>query len=211
VNLSTSEQHLIDFATGRFGEHVTRFLLAGLGEEVRGQRWDFTITYSDDVGKALKRRVRVIAHGLVGAPALLPRRRDPLVLLALLRLVTKGDQVSSYELSYDQKDVLELLGWGDTQGARDEIDGAVRRYMLLTLEWKKNRAELSRENLSHYLACEKIISGSERFNQEGEGRRMVRVLNRVVFDSNFTERLLRQSLFGINWEDVQLITYAAKR
>lgn len=62
MKLSTSEQQLVDFATGQFGEHMTHFLLAGLGEEVRGRRWQFTITYVGEGGKALQRRVRAITH-----------------------------------------------------------------------------------------------------------------------------------------------------
>jgi hypothetical protein len=139
---------------------------------------------------------------------LLPRQRDPLVLLALLRLLVNGARVSSYELSYGYQDVLKLLGWGNTEQARDEIDEAVRRYTLLTLEWKMSRAELSRASLSYYMASQKIISESYRRKEVAQGSGTVRVLNRIIFNLNFIERLLSHALFGLDWRTVRSLKMA---
>jgi hypothetical protein len=84
LELSTTEQRLIEFAREEFSEFLTRFLLAGLGEESTGRKWKININYAGE-GKSLKRQVQALSHEPEDGTALLPRRRNPLVLLALLR------------------------------------------------------------------------------------------------------------------------------
>src|SRR5436309_1958769 len=90
--LSRPERRLLRFALDTFGEPLSRFLLAGLGEEKVGRRWRFTITYVDDEGAKLKWRVQVITYEPEDGSSCLPRGRDPLVLLALLRLSWRKGQ-----------------------------------------------------------------------------------------------------------------------
>lgn len=203
MELSAPEQQVVAFASEQFGEPLTQFMLAGLGEEEVGQRWRFTITYVDGQGAKLKRQVQVISHEPADGSSCLPRGRDPLVFLALLQLLTRGGQISNYTLLYDQEDVLKLLGWEDTKETRRQVDEAIKRYFLMTFKWKMNRAELTRKNLSYYTAMERPISECSTLDEEEAGQ-SERVFNRIIFNSRFIECLRRRSLFDIVWNSTRL-------
>lgn len=207
MRLSASEQHLLDFSREQFGERLSQFLLAGLGEEPTGQRWRFTITYASDGHAWLKRRVEVITHEPLDGSSCLPRGRDPLVLAALLHLLLTGGQASSNTLSYELGNVLSLLGWKDTQEVGGEIDEAIRRYFMLTYKWKMNKSELARRKLRFYTADESLISETNLLSEEDAGGRMKRVASRIVFNEHFIERLLSRLLFGINWDNVRSVSH----
>lgn len=198
MELSAPERRLVDFASGRFGEPLTQFLLAGLGEVRLSQRRGFTITYVGSEGQYLRRRVQVLTHEQEDGPTLLPSLRDPLVLLALLRLLPEDDQKSRYSLSYGLGDILRLLDWRDTRKARGEVDEAVERYSLLTYIWEIDSAELAHRNLSIYKTRESMISQFQTIDHEDE-----RASNLVVFNPHFIENLERRSLFGVDWDRVQ--------
>jgi hypothetical protein len=128
---SRHERRLLKFALDTFGEMLGQFLLTGLGKKKVGQRWNLTITFTGDGGTAQERHLRVITHEPLDGESLLPRDRDPLVLLALLRLLLHRRRDAKPILTYQQEDVLHLLRWGDTVEARREIDGAIERYTPL--------------------------------------------------------------------------------
>jgi hypothetical protein len=75
---------LLKFATDNFGESLCRILLAGLGEDGGEQQWRFIIIFTDTKAGTYECRLQVITHEVVDGESFLPRRRDPLVLLALL-------------------------------------------------------------------------------------------------------------------------------
>lgn len=207
IKLSAPEQSLLDFSREQFGEHLSQFLLAGLGEENNEQRWHFAITYLNKDGAELLRRVEVITYEPPDGSTLMPRMRDPLVLLALLQLLLRRDQISPGNLRYEQEDILSLLGWEDTKEARGEIDEAVERYFLLVYKWKMNKSELLRKKLTFYTASENLMSEYEIVDREvGELGRAGHIFNRVAFNVHFTEQLLRRSLFGIDWNSVRAIS-----
>jgi hypothetical protein len=205
MELSPQEQQVIAFTSKQFGEPLTQFLLAGLGEAEVGQRWRFIITYVDGEGARLKRRVQVITHEPEDGSSCLPRGRDPLVFLALLQLLVRGSQTPGNILIYDQEDVLRLLGWEDTGETRHRIDEAIKRYFLMTFKWRKNRAELTRKNLSHYTAMERPISECGTFDEEEAGQ-VRRVFNRVTFSKTFIEHLKHRRLFDIDWNNGRQVT-----
>lgn len=199
MKLSAPEQRLLDFAHEQFGEHLSQFLIAGLGEEQVGQSGRFTITYASSENVALKRHVEVITYEPADGSSSLPRGRNPLVLIALLHLLMTDNQGALNMLRYEQEEVLSLLGWKDTWKARREIDEAVRRYFLLTYQWKMNKSEMLRDRLTFYTANEALISAHESISREdGES-------SRIVFNEHFIEHLLSRSLFGIDWNNVRSV------
>ncbi len=200
--LSTPEQHLLNFAREEFGEKLTDLLLAGLGEDVVALSWRFVINYAGGDGAPLKRHVEVITHEPLDGTSCLPRRRDPLVLIALLRLLVKGNGASINRLHYKEEEVLNLLGWEDTTETRSEIDEAVRRYFLLTYKWEMNESELKDKNLSVYTANNQMITETQKFEEEIRGSKPVKRINRIVFSEHFIEQLLSRSLFNVDWKRV---------
>jgi hypothetical protein len=111
MKLSALEQRLLAFVYEQFGEPLTRFLLAGLGDNQMAQVWLFTIEFTEH-GTKLRREVQVSASEHLDDSTRLPQRREPLVILALLRLLVARDQTSSASLSYDLEEVLESARFG---------------------------------------------------------------------------------------------------
>jgi hypothetical protein len=202
MKLSNPEQQLVAFASNQFGHQLTQFLLAGLGEEKVGQRLQLTITYIDSDGTQLGRDIQVMSHEPEDGSSCLPRGRDPLVFLALLKLLILGDQPPNYRLRYEQKDVLKTLGWEDTSATRREMDETIRRYFLMMFKWEMNPTELAREKLSFYTAMKRPISESQTIDEE-EGGQVRRIFNQINFNETFIERLKHRRLFDIDWEKVQ--------
>lgn len=202
-----AERQLVEFTREAFGEFITRFLLAGLGQGEDGRKWLFTITFGNDVRAKLKRRVQVITFEPPDGSSCLPRGRDPLVLLALLQLLTRAGEGAEQGLICGQEDILKLLGWTDTPEARHEIDQAVERYFLMMFKWGMSRSELADAGLASYTALENIISESETIDQEGEDGQTGQTVNRVVFNSNFIGHLERRSLFDLDWSRVTEVSY----
>jgi hypothetical protein len=200
MNLSAPEQRLVDFAHEQFGEHLSQFLLADLGEEVVGQRVRFIITYASSENALLKRHVEVITYEPTDGSSNLPRGRNPLVLIALLHLLMNGSQGSLNTLRYEQDEVLSLLGWKNTRKARREVDEAVERYFKLTYQWKMNKSELANAKLNFFTANEAMLSEYTSIDTEN-GKS-----ERVVFNEYFIEQLFSRSLFDVDWNNVRSIS-----
>ena len=206
MELSIAEQKLISFARDEFDEALTQFLLAGLGEEAVAQSWRLTINYSVDDAISLEREVMIITYEPADGRSYLPRQRDALVLIAFLQLLVSNSQTSQNDLLYDQEDVLNLLGWGDTQEARDEIDEALDRYSLIMFRWVMNSTELINRNLSGYTERGSYISAYKTLDRgKTEDEQMRRAQNQVTFNAEFVVGLKRRSLFGIDWNRVNSV------
>jgi hypothetical protein len=200
--LSRPERRLLKFALDAFGEQLSRFLLSGLGEEGRRRAWLFAVTFTDGGGVSRRRDIRVEADDFPDVVTSLPGRREPLVMLALLRLLMDR-QPFSPGLSYDQAEVLGLLGWEDSPDTRLSIDEAVGRYVDLSYRWSPGAEELAEQRLSHYRAWARFVTGcGYRDAGEGPGGRMMRASNRVEFSSEFVGELANRSVFGVDWNKV---------
>lgn len=204
--LSARERDLLAFALGAFGEQLTRFLLAGLGTKISAPGWRFAITSADEADGGYERLIEVIAPEPRRGSSLLPRSRDPLVLLALLRLLPlTADGGFAARLSYDCGDVLKLLGWDDDGEARREIDEAVGRYSSLTYFSEARGIEAEGRNKGFYKIRERPISSFSTVDEGGEGGALKRISNRVTFSEFFVDGLARRSLLGIEWANVRSI------
>jgi hypothetical protein len=211
LQLSGRELLLLRFALDTFGEQLSRFLLAGLGAEATAPRWRFVVAYTDSPGSTYRFRVDVITHEPSDGSSLLPRGRDPLALIALLRLLPLGREDSTTCLLYEHKDILELLGWDDSEEARREVDGAIDRYCYLTYLATAKGAELERLNLASYKITERPISSFSTVDEEEEGGTLKRISNRVTFSEFVINGLTRRSLLGIDWNRVQSIKFVSAR
>lgn len=202
--LSLPERRLLKFALDKFGLPLSQFLLFGLGQESDARRWLVIITFIDKSGTKLRRRLYVEADNLMpDILTLLPRQREPLVMLALLRLLMRDHKVSSASLFYDQNEVLSYLGWEDTAESRLVIDEVVERYSYLTYRWAFSKKELAARKLSFYRCRERFVSRSGyRDVEEGQDGQLRRVVSYVNFDVDFIKQLISRSLFGVNWDSI---------
>lgn len=200
--LTRQERGLLRFALDRFGEPLSQFLLSGVGEDTEVPARLFSVTFSDRAGVSYTRRIKVVARsrGDAVTPSL-PRRKDPLVMLAFLRLLIDVRRMSSFAVRYEQKEVLSLLGWETNEDNRLALDEAVRRYSGLSYEWAMGEEELKAKGLDFYESEEFLISGYGYENSEGGGGAK-RAWSEITFSGQFVKELLGRSLFGINWDSV---------
>lgn len=199
--ISSAEHRLLEFALDQFGEPLSQFLLAGLGEDRGVSGWVFTVTFADGRGVRRSREVQVRADYRPDLTPSVPRHKEPLVALALLRLLIVNRKLSLPRLSYSQEEVLGLLDWEDTQESRRKIDEAVKRYSSLLYRWALGEQELNESNLSFFHGETRFISGYayQSVEEDGEARRTA---NEVNFDEEFVKELIGHSLFGINWSNI---------
>lgn len=205
--LSRPERRLLRFALDRFGEPLSRFLLAGAGEEAEAHSRRFTVAFSDHTGTPHTRGIKIIADDRGGTvtPSL-PRRKEPLVMLALLRLLIEDRKLSSFVMSYGQEEVLALLGWDVTGENRVALDEVVKRYSGLHYEWSLGKEESSAKGLSFYEGQASFVSGYAYENAEVEGE-IKRAASEVRFAEEFVRELMTHSLFGINWDGISAMEY----
>jgi hypothetical protein len=202
MKLSAPEQRLLDFAHEQFGEHLSQFLLAGLGAEDEVQIWLFTVTFTDKQGVDQCREIKVEADERPDIITLLPRHREPLVILALLRLLIVEREMTAATLYYEPKQVLGLLGWEDSVKSRLIINEAIERYFNMSYNWLLNGEELKEKNLSFYNGQGRIISGYGRYYTEGV-ERSKRLAGMVEFGAPFVEGLVGRRLFDLDWNSVR--------
>jgi hypothetical protein len=202
MKLSAPEQRLLDFAREQFGEHLSQFLLAGLGEEDEARTWLFNVIFTIGQDMDRCREIQVEADERPDIGTLLPRRREPLVILALLRLLIVDRKLSSASLSYELEEVLGLLGWEDSGKSRLTIDEAIERYADMSYQWKLSSEELEERNLSSYKGQSRIVSGYASSDIEGEGWSK-RLSGMVEFGARFVEGLLGRTLFDLDWNNVR--------
>jgi hypothetical protein len=208
LELTTAERALVESARDEFGGPLTRFILTGLGEEGESRRRSFIVTFINDDGAAQRRRLHVEADDLMPeTPTCLPRRREPLVLLALLRLLTRGRGTTQASLSYDPGEALSLLGWDDNEGSRLAVEEAVERYFFLSYGWELGVDELRAKGLTLHRSRERIISAYSH-GVAGEERVGCGV-NVVDFGPAFIEELTGMSLFGVKWDAVHNVEVEA--
>jgi hypothetical protein len=202
--LSDSEQMLLKFALDQFGEPLSQFLLSGLGEERVVPAWLFTVTFTGGQGGRYSRKVRVGVDYRPDMITSVPRNKQPMVVLALLRLLIVDCNLTSSRLHYDQQEVLELLGWKNTPENRLSIDETVRRYTSLYYEWALDKRELAEANLSFFHDISRLISGYDYETIEDAGE-VKPTANRIQFNAEFVKELTERSLFGISWNRVHLL------
>lgn len=202
LDLSIAEQKLVVFAREEFGEFITQFLLAGLGEEDAVQSHLFTITTISSEGTEEKHLIQVIADERPDIMTGCPRQREPLVLLALLRHLATFNEGTSASSVYTHEEIINLLGWKHNAESNLVIDEAVARYFELSYEPIIDENELNRKRLIFLKSRERFIVGyslDDDLIEEGQYKKAIR---RVDFSADFMKRLKAKALFSFDWNSV---------
>lgn len=106
-----------------FGLFPSALLLLGYGETEIIKSRSFTTTFTDPKNTAVERKLEMVTDSELG----LPRGTDPLVLGGLLTLLfERGEQTNN--LVFRKSELLNILGWDNTTAARQDIEGALKRY-----------------------------------------------------------------------------------
>lgn len=186
----TAEQGLINYMQEAFGLLAT-LLLTGYGESKIQQSRSFTIL-TDNFG--VKTRHSITLHA--GDSSGLPNEREPIVLLALLKLSLIGDQCSAVRSPADA--VRRLLGWEESEEIDSAISTAIRKYFnvcyIRTDEINYTFPDRSERLTGMYRLLRYCEFGSDSISEEECFEGVI-----VEFSENVIRELFERRLFRINW------------
>jgi len=202
---SKAEQKLIDFSRESFGDRLSELLLCGYGEERVLSSCDLVIKSVDSAEAETSLRLIIISEAPAAVSPALPRRRDPLVLLALLRLyLTKGAEPTGRML-YTSGELLNILGWSITSGSMVAAADAVTKYFHLFYQLGDGSRAAAAEQPSEHLHKLRPLCGYHSVSGEGAGLGS-KVTEGVTFSLDFVGPLSRRKLFGVDWDRVESLT-----
>jgi hypothetical protein len=189
---TAAEQSLISYMLEAFGPLAT-LLLTGYRESEIQQSRSFTVL-TDNFG--VKTKHFITLH--TGDSAGLPCRREPLVLLALLKLLLIGDERSAIPLPTDA--VSRLLGWEKSEDTDDAISTAIRKYFnvsyIRTDDIAYTFPERSERLIGMYHLIRYCEFGTDSYGKDTE-HRFAGVA--VEFTDTVVREILERRLFRINW------------
>lgn len=206
--LTGPERRLVKFAVDAFGAPLASFLLSGLGEKDKGGKaWLFSVTFEDNRGISRRREVRVEAPDLPDAVTSLPAGKEPLVLMALLKLLLAKRGMPPSRLSYRREEALRLLGWGETDEALRAVDATVERYADLGYRWALSAEELAERDLARFRGWASFVTGCGHHDAEdASGGPVKRESSYVQFSAEFVRELISRSVFDVKWDNVREMT-----
>lgn len=202
-----AERGLTAFARERFGEHLSSFLLAGCGEDRKLRSRGFVLKLEYDGGAEGHLFLKVTADGDVGEDSFLPRRNEPLVLLALIRMFVDGGGSPRRKVSYQRDEILRSLGWELTNGSQAAVDEAVARYYMVSYQPVESMEQLKGEAPVARVQKQRLVIGYEFVDESEDGGPPTRrTQNEVDFDPAFAGQLKDGLLFDINWRRIRSLT-----
>lgn len=123
IEKGSTDAPLIARTHRAFGLFPSALLLLGYGETEIVKNRSFTQAFTDENSNAIERKLEMVTDSDLG----LPRGTDPLVLGGLLTLLfERGEQTNM--LVFRKSELLGILGWDNTTAARQDIEGALKRY-----------------------------------------------------------------------------------
>lgn len=130
IDLTASEQTVLDQARLLLGESLATFLFSGLGQSSISHRRCFTAHMTGDGEQnvqAFSYRFEMVNDSTLG----LPIGRDPLVMALLLNLLREEMRMND-RVDFDVNNILKTFGWAHTPESQLLVRQAVERYFLTT-------------------------------------------------------------------------------
>jgi hypothetical protein len=169
-------------------------LLSGYGEAEVGQSRSFTVL-TDNFGVRTRHSITLRTADSSG----LPCQREPVVLLALLKLSLSGNQCSAVPSPTDA--VSRLLGWEKSQETDQAISRAIRKYFNLWYTRTDDIAytfpERSERIIGMYHLIRHCEFGTDTLGGEPEDHFEG---IKVEFSENIVKEVFERRLFRINWQ-----------
>lgn len=195
-------EQLMAFAKAEFGEHLTALLLSGYDGSPRGQVCAYDVSLRESEGGESVARVKVVSD----APSSLPARGEPLVLLALLKLI-RPDDAPRTELAFTHESILGMLRQEDSKETRRLIGRAVERYYFLSLEKEVPEDTKGGAGRFHRVLAQRIIIHYSYYSEGDEtDEERERLDSRVIFNPTFIQGLRDRTLLGIDWSRALTLT-----
>jgi len=198
-NRGSPESRLVEEAQHTFGAHLVSVLLAGYDEFGTVQVRCFEVLTE---WHSLK--TRNLLKIAIGDACGLPQGKEPLVLLALLKLLNSGsDLVEGSKVVTPTEEICSILGWRVSSDTSALIDRAIRKYFLMSyLLAHDNRYSFPEMSGYSVNICRLIIACA--FNNdsgtddpfEGVG------YSHIEFNQDLVQELRASNLLGMDWSRV---------
>lgn len=190
---------LLAFAKAEFGDHLSELLLSGYGGGASARQRSYAVLTRDGSGQQQEHIVKVATDHHSG----LPSGREPLLLIALLKMLFAGTGLQTGRIVYAHKAVSEMLGWERSPETGEAVDAAVTKYFHLFYGKEESMSIEPRGPLVRYSQTMRLIAGYDYQDEvESSGVRGVRSYNRITFDREFIDQLRGRSLFDFDWGHV---------
>jgi hypothetical protein len=197
-------QRLISFINEEFGEQLAALLLGDYGSRQRRLSQIFLL-YLSGGEQELPLKVEIITDHKWG----LTCGREPLVIMALLKLLFLRKELLTGRASYSYQEVLHLLGWRDTKQSQDDIRDSIDINFIqsfnLSAEGDDTRTPLFYRRRQH------MMTGYEFFDERDESDQPSEVGHhradfQIDFNLDFILSLRERKLLGIDWNLVTSVT-----
>jgi len=189
-------RQLLSFAKTEFGEHLTELLLSGYDVEQVVLRRRYTVNLQGDSGREIT--VEVATDASTGLPA----GWEPLVLVALLKLLLASGRSPTVSVSYSLRELLKKLSL--SAGDRRAVEQAIEDYYHLSFIKHEVVEVVAGEGPVGRTRVLRPIVEWERREETASGDRLVVPKDgRVRFNAEFVEQLKERSLLGIEWNLIQ--------
>lgn len=119
---SDAEYRVIETARRLMGANLSDFLLSGLGKSSHLRSRSFTAKGTEG-GEEVTYLLKIVSDSDLGLPA----GKDPLVMAAILSLISERDGYDD-EIALNTSSITEALAWPASQTSRLTIEQAVERY-----------------------------------------------------------------------------------
>lgn len=192
----STEENLIRYMTDAFG-YLATLLLTGYGESEVTESRSFTIL-TDNFGVKTRHRMTLRAGDSSGLPAL----REPIVLLALLRLsVVGGHGVSGSSIRSPAVAIRKLLKWEDSEETELTVSTAMRKYFNMSFVRTDDIQYTFPERSERLTGMYRLLRYCE-FGRllKSEEERFEGVI--AEFSENVISEFFEGRLFRINWRTV---------
>jgi hypothetical protein len=188
-------QRLISFINEVCGEHLATLLLGDYGNPQRRLSQIFLVTVKDRT-QELVLNVEIKTEDKWG----LTCGQEPLVMIALLKLLFARRKLLTGTASYTYEEVLHLLGWRDTRQSRHDIKDAIDINFIQSFNLSADTAEtpVSFRRRQHMMAGYGFIEAADNSDSLGETS-LYRGDFLIDFNLDFVQGLCKRSLLGINW------------
>lgn len=193
-----AEHRLVNEMQQRLGAPLSTFLLTGYCEAELKQSITYLIWTAQHQGpRRYWLNVRTI--DVLG----LPCQREPLVLLALLRVLLTRDELTIGVVPFPAPEVHQVLGWQNTDETNSIINQALNKYFNLSYRKMYYQHDLF-PDATAFAGQEYRLLTSYEFSVESEDGEPGQDLAYMDVSLNFelVEGIRDKRLFGLDWKAV---------
>ncbi|HJP93505.1 MAG TPA: hypothetical protein VJ875_16215 [Pyrinomonadaceae bacterium] len=198
-NRGSGESRLINEAKEFLGSHLVSFLMAGYDDlDIVYARWFEVLTQRHDL------KTRKLIKISTGDSCGLPHGEEPLVLLALLKLLnSNSDLVEGSKVISPTEEVCSVLGWQISDHTSAIINRAIRKYYRASYMVAHDN-KYSFGDMSGYSVDISRLIVAYAFNNEFGIEEPLAAIGfiQVEFNESLVAELRDASLLGMDWRYV---------